>query len=406
MDDLILFTPSREAHMNKLEDLLKALLKNGLKISPKKCQLFRTSLQYMGNEIFIENKKVCVKPMRSRLEAIQKLQPPKMPKGCISFLGVVNFLSMFCPELQKLLKTIYDLTRKGRPFNWGKEQQDSFEEIRHRLVKPPVLHMPNKTGRFHLYSDTSKFATGSALYQIQNGKPKLIAYTSKRLLGAAKNYSITQLELCGLAINIASFAHLLKRVDFQAIVDHLALTHIIKSKIELATTRIKRLLELISSYSFNLYYMKGKDIVLSDFLSQQNNDDINPSEIIPISFNTYKILEDNRDFGKCNNKIDNEKYLIQTYSQAKTSSIKLPEVHGVQKELDPNLRPEKQHIISKQGKLERPQEGQGKAGLRRRKPDPINQTGNQPLDVTQGIPRGTKIETGKTKQHTMYKQHA
>ena len=59
--------------------------------------------------------------------------------------------------------------------------------------------------------------------------------------------------------------HLLKRVDFNAIVDHLALTHIIKSKAELATTRIKKLLELISSYSFNLYYMKGKDMVLSDF---------------------------------------------------------------------------------------------------------------------------------------------
>ena len=127
--------------------------------------------------------------------------------------------------------------------------------------------MPNKTGRFHLYSDTSKFATGSALYQIQNSKPKLIAYTSKRLLGPAKSYSITELELCGLAINIASFAHLLKRVDFDAIVDHLALTHIIKNKMELATTRVKRLLELISSYSFNLYYMKGEDMILTDFLS-------------------------------------------------------------------------------------------------------------------------------------------
>ena len=115
------------------------------------------SLQYMGNEIFIENKKVCVKPLRSRLEAIQKLQPPKTPKGCRSFAGVVNFLSMFCPELQKLLKPIYDLTRKGKPFYWGKEQQDSFKEIKCRLMKPPVLHMPNKTGRFHLYSDTSKF---------------------------------------------------------------------------------------------------------------------------------------------------------------------------------------------------------------------------------------------------------
>ena len=65
--------------------------------------------------------------------------------------------------------------------------------------------MPNKTGRFRLYSDTSKFATGSMLYQIQNGKPKLIAYMSKRLPEAAQSYSITELELCRLAINIASF---------------------------------------------------------------------------------------------------------------------------------------------------------------------------------------------------------
>ena len=77
-----------------------------------------------------------------------------------------KFLSMFCPELQKLLKPIYDLTRKGRPFIWGKEQQEPFDEIKCQLIKLPVLHMPNKTGRFHLYSDTSKFATGSALYQI------------------------------------------------------------------------------------------------------------------------------------------------------------------------------------------------------------------------------------------------
>ena len=134
-------------------------------------------------------------------------------------------------------------------------------------MKPPVLHMPNKTVRFHWYSDTSKFARGSALYQIQGGKPKLIAYASKRLPEAVKNYSITELELCGLAINRACFTHLLKRVDFDAIVDHLALTHIIKSKAEPATTRVKRLLVLISSYSFNLYYMKGKDMILSNFLS-------------------------------------------------------------------------------------------------------------------------------------------
>ena len=65
---------------------------------------------------------------------------------------------MFCPELQKLLKPNYYLTRKGRQFIWGKEQQDVSEEIKCRLIKPPISHMPNSTDRFHLYSDTSKFA--------------------------------------------------------------------------------------------------------------------------------------------------------------------------------------------------------------------------------------------------------
>ena len=131
-------------------------------------------------------------------------------------------------QLQKLLKTIYDLSysknRKGGQFIWREEQQIALQEIKNRLVKSPVLHLPDNKGRFHLYSDTSKFAMGSALYQIQNGKPKLTAYASKRLPKAARNYSITEFEMCRLAINLASFVHLLKRVDSDAIVDHLALT--------------------------------------------------------------------------------------------------------------------------------------------------------------------------------------
>ena len=191
---------------------------------------------------------------------------------------MVNFVSIFCPELQGLLKPIYDLTHKGRHFIWGKEQQEAFAEIKSRLQRPPVLHLPNRQGRFQLYSDTSKFVTGSALYQIQNGKPKLIAYASKRMPEAARNYSITELEMCGLAIIIVSFAHLLKKVDFDAVVDHLAIMHIMRSKVEPATTQIKRRLELLSGYSFNLFYIKGKDMVLSDFLSSQKSDYSNPHE--------------------------------------------------------------------------------------------------------------------------------
>ena len=122
--------------MAKLEVLLKALLKNGLKISPKKYQLFRRELQYMGNTIFIKDKRVGIKPLRSKLEAIQKVKPSMTVRGCRSFAGMVNFVSIFCPQLQKLLKPIYVLTRKGRPFVWGKEQKTAYEMIKNRLQNP------------------------------------------------------------------------------------------------------------------------------------------------------------------------------------------------------------------------------------------------------------------------------
>ena len=227
------------------------------------------------------------------MKAIQKLKAPTNQIGCRRFVSIVKFVSIFCPELQKILKPIYELTKKDRPFIWGDEQQKAFDEIKSRMLKPLVLSMPDKRCRFLLYSDTIKYATGSGLYQVQNGKPKLIAYASKRMPDAARNYSITELEMCSLAINTESFAHLLKRVDFDAVVDHLAIIHIMKSKMEPATNRIKRLLDVWSSYSFNLHYIKGKDMILSDFLSRQIEDDSNPHEITPLSFNIQEILQKN-----------------------------------------------------------------------------------------------------------------
>ena len=100
MDNLLLFTPTKSSHFEKLEDLLKALHKNGLKISPKKCKLFKADHQYMGNTIFIRNKRVCIRPLRSGIEAIQKLKPPTMIKGCRSFAGMVKFVVYSAPDFK------------------------------------------------------------------------------------------------------------------------------------------------------------------------------------------------------------------------------------------------------------------------------------------------------------------
>ena len=88
---------------------------------------FEKELQYMGNTIIIKDRRVCVKPLRSRLEATQKLKPQITVKDCRSFVGMVNLVCLFCPELQRLLKPIYDLTRKGRQFIWGEEQKLVFD---------------------------------------------------------------------------------------------------------------------------------------------------------------------------------------------------------------------------------------------------------------------------------------
>ena len=97
-------------------------------------------------------------------------------------------------------------------------------------------------------------------------------------------------------------------------------------------------------------------MVLSDFLSRQNNDNSNPHEIIPVSFKMYKILQENY--------YNIDSYLMQTRSQAKTSGIKLPEVHGMGKNLDPNIKPGKQHANPIKGSVVMPCIGQGRAGIK------------------------------------------
>ena len=118
------------------------------------------------------------------------------------------------------------------------------------------------------------------------------------------------------------------------------------------------------------------------FYQDKNNDDNNPLEVIPISFNMHKILQENY----CN--IDS--YSVQTSSQARSSGIKLPNVHGVRKNLDPNIKVKKHHANPIKGSVEKLCIGQGRAGLKRKRSDPINQTINQPSELSQKIPEETK----------------
>ena len=172
---------------------------------------------------------------------------------------------------------------------------------------------------------------------MQEGKAKLIGYASKTLPEACSRYSVTELEMTGLLVNMNLWKNLLKHREFDAAVDHVAVTQIMKAKTEPATTRIMRLLDRLSAYSFNLYYVKGRDMILADYLSRHRNKDLDPSELIPISFCCLsvfrRLLETEHGL---------EVYNIGTRSSIKASGEKPPEVHGADKPLDPNLKPEHQ----------------------------------------------------------------
>ena len=203
--------------------------------------------------------------------------------------------------------------------------------------------MPKPGGRFILYCDSSRTHTGSSLWQVQEGKPRLIGYASKSLPAPAINYSVTELEMTGMAVNIHLWRHLLHRVEFDCAVDHRAIPYIMKAKTLPATTRIMRLLEILSGYAFNLYFVKGKDMKICDFLSRIDVDRGNPGEVIPISFNSFSMLN-----------IMRNKLLVTTRSKTKAEGAALPPVHGVQKHLDPTVKPEHDKPVTDQNKQRGP----------------------------------------------------
>ena len=198
---------------------------------------------------------------------------------------MVNFLSVFLKDLQIKLAPIYQLTRKGIPWEWTEECQQAFESIKRDLTNPPVLVMPNDKGHFVLVSDTSTVGCGATLCQKIDGQYRVVAYYSKKLPEAVKRYSISELELTGILANISAFKHILRNVNFTVYCDHSVLVHIIKAKREPPTLRLQKLVEHLMDYSFNIKFLKGKEMFVTDFLSRNpDNDTDSPNEIIPIAF--------------------------------------------------------------------------------------------------------------------------
>ena len=255
-----------EECMDDLMDLFKVLRKYGLKLSPHKCQFFKKKI-HMGLEFQVQGDKVCYTPLKDECDAIRNLESPKTLRQTRAFCRMVNFLSSFLPNLQRLLIPIYDLQKKAKKFKWTDEAKKAFNEIKKLLVSPPVLKAPTPNGLFQLESDTLREGVGGTLLQKQGDEWVVIGYHSKRLPESAKNFGITELELTGLLVNIHGFMQLLCNRYFEVLVDHKVIEYMIKSRTESPTTRLKTLLLKLSEYTIKLKYQKGSEMQTSDALS-------------------------------------------------------------------------------------------------------------------------------------------
>ena len=177
----------------------------------------------MGLKFLIYKGRPSITPMKDKCDIFRCLDLPKTVKDCRKFCGMVNFLVTFLKDLQRILIPVYNLTRKSVKFLWTKECQTAFDHIKFLLSNPPILRMPSMTGTFRLMSDTSTLATGAALYQYQGSTFYIVGYNSKKLPKAVQNYSVTELKLFGLVVNIYAFKQLLTNVYFEVFCDHSAI---------------------------------------------------------------------------------------------------------------------------------------------------------------------------------------
>ena len=154
------------------------------------------------------------------------------------------------------------------------------------------LLMPNATGHFVLVSDTSKIGCGAAL-KTKNKKANvtLLPTTQEILPEAVERYSISELELTGVMADVVAFKHLLRNANFHVYCDHSALVHILKAKREPPTLRLKKLIENLSKYKFDIYFLKGKEMHISVFYQDIQMMKIHLMKFIPIAFMLRELEE-------------------------------------------------------------------------------------------------------------------
>lgn len=266
IDDILIHGQTQEEHDKRLSEVLRKLQEAGLTLNKEKCEFSKTRVSFLGH--IVDESGVRADP--DKIQAIQNISAPTSVSEVRRFLGTVNQMSKFAPNLAEEMKPLRDLLIKGNHWTWEAPQQKAFTTIKQRLTTSPVLAFFDPTLKTVVSADASSYGLGATLLQQQlTGELKPVGYVSRSMTPTEQRYAQIEKEALALTWACERFSDYLLGLDFLIQTDHKPLVPLFSVKaLEELPIRVQRFRMRMLRYRFNIEHIPGKDLVVADMLSR------------------------------------------------------------------------------------------------------------------------------------------
>ena len=268
IDDILVTAPTEDEHMERLEEVLKRLKAEGLRVKRNKCEFFQKSVEYLGHQIDADG----LHPLPSKVEAIVQAPAPENEPQLRSFLGLVNYYSKFIPNSASTLHPLNDLLKNDVKWTWNQEREEAFQKIKKKLVSSQVLAHYDPNLPIKMAADASEYGIGAVISHVyRDGSERPVAFTSRTLTASERNYAQLEKESLALVYGVQHFHQYLYGRTFTLVTDHKPLTSILNPKKgipSLAAARLQRWAIILSAYRYEIEFKPTRDHGNADGLSR------------------------------------------------------------------------------------------------------------------------------------------
>lgn len=287
-DDILIWGKTMAEHDEHLRTALVKAREVGLKLNQKKCRFRVQELTFLGDKITSEG----VLPDSKKVEAINKMPQPTSQVELQRYLGMVNYLGKFVPNLSSKTVALRSLLEEKHEWQWQPEHEREWNHLKGFLTTEPVLKFYDPAKRTKISSDASKTGLGAVLLQEHEGMWKPVAYASRVLTQAEQRYATIEKESLGMVFACEKFHEFIYGVqEVIAETDHKPLITIVKKSLCDTPPRIQRLMLRLQKYNLNCVYTPGKYLVVADTLSRaylQSPSDYTSDREVEIHVNMVK----------------------------------------------------------------------------------------------------------------------